>query len=66
MNIISLVADTDVDPIIDSDLVDVIVPVVAHPNNIREEFLETIEDKITYYSSPPHQQAAIDKLNSWQ
>ena len=65
----------DIDPVVATDLV--IAPVVdtnlaivqvdtelvAHDaSDITEEFLESIEDKTnTYYSNPPHRQAAIPK-----
>ena len=55
----------DIDPVVDTNLaIDQVDPeLVAHDaSDITEEFLESIEDKTnTYYSNPPHRQAAIPK-----
>ena len=52
-------------PVVDTNLaIDKVGPeLVAHDaSDITEEFLESVEDKTnTYYSNPPHRQAAIPK-----
>ena len=64
---IAPVVDTNlaIAPVVDTNLaIDQVDPeLVAHDaSDITEEFLESIEDKTnTYYSNPPHRQAAIPK-----
>ena len=57
--------DLAIAPVVDTNLaIDQVDPeLVAHDaSDITEEFLESIEDKTnTYYSNPPHRQAAIPK-----